>query len=1226
MFLKSLHIHGFKSFADPTKIDFHQGVTAIVGPNGCGKSNVLDSVRWVLGEQSAKALRGGQMQDVIFNGSESRKPLGMAEVSLTFGDCEGILQTEFNEVTITRRLFRDGVSEYEINKQPCRLKDIQQTFMDTGIGRTSYSIMEQGKIDMILSARPEDRRAIFEEAAGITRYKNQRKEALRKLEHSEANLTILDTQIQEVKRQLGSLQRQAAKARRYKELLDDLRGLELKFGKHQFDQLKTEIIGFAEQFSALQGAQSGLEQSIEAQEGEVQQLRFDLQTVDEEILRLRETQNEARVTQERSQQRIESNETRIGEYELMAEEAEREIASIEEKIHVQASTIADLEQQLIEMQARLQGTETSCLEKDEEARTAHQQRLSLEQTRGEKREQSGSITEGLHELRNQFAALELQQRNFLFRVENLRTEQDLLAQRRAEADGRRQEVAQSLQLSEEQLQQHRNRRAEIQEQIQSLSSELKETQASYDTAKREHQTHLAQKEALEKLVRNHAGVPAGTQELLDQSSSLGVEILGILADHVQVQAGDEKAVALLFGESASALLLRGSSDAKRLIEALRSGENRPATIALLEAARVSPTTNLHESTHARNSLLVDEVATPFVAAYLENAFIVNTLDEAFELKGRLPEATIATRTGELLTPAGLVRVGLPEGGAMDTFLRHNEIRTLEVSLQSSGQTAETLRAQAETIQSRHQTLQTEYQEVHAATHLQEIEVAKFKHTLETVVDSISQVERHQQTLTADLNRLIAQDQADQERQSALALRVEEEQTRANTIEEEIRQVEAEMDEKVVIESRIRQELSELRVQLATQQQIRDHTVSQKEQHLHRQGELQESLVQRRTTVEEHRSRILRSREEIEAAQVELDQARESAQQMESALQEKNQNKAQQQTLIDERELVLKNQRRELSDLQGRRSGIEVALSQRQMLLGNLRERIERHYQLTLENLPELPEGEETPEWASIETEVNEKRTRLDAMGPVNLDSIQEFEDLEKHHLNLETQFNDLRNSKDQLIEAIAKINLTTKELFSQTFEKVKVNFQQIFSELFGGGTARLELQDENDPLECGIDVIAKPPGKQPQQISLLSGGEKTMTAVALLFAIYQVKPSPFCILDEMDAPLDESNVTRFIKMLQRFLEHSQFVVITHNRRTISMADALYGVTMEERGCSKLLSYQLNKHSNQEPTVSEGNRPSDEPTGRERREESKESLAMSANPVVQTPPASGPDQN
>ena len=514
MYLKSLNVVGFKSFADRTTLEFHPGVTAIVGPNGCGKSNVLDSIRWVLGEQSAKALRGGEMKDVIFSGTETRPPLGMAEVSLTFGDCEKELGTAYNEVTITRRVFRDGASEYEINKVPCRLRDIHSLFMDTGIGRTAYSIMEQGKIDQILSSRPEDRRAIFEEAAGITKYKSQKKEALRKLENTEANLIRLADIIREVKRQIGSLQRQAGKARRYQASFDELAALENRFGRHQFDIFSTTIAALQTEVDGARQKQEQLDADVTGQEGKVGAARGDLAVVETELVRLREEQSSIRNALERAEQRAATNRARVEEFTGLRDQARQEIAGTEEKVRVGEEQLTHLNSQ-VENFTRLRGETQQRFDAEQESLQMLTARIgNVEAERAEVEEQKLAQERLYQRQEQELAGLELQQRNFQLRIEALQSEQAALAQRREEAQAAVTQHAATLAGAETLLGERREALRQAQQARAEAEEKLREADKVRSEIGRAHHQLQARRDALAQLEDQHASAPQATQRLL----------------------------------------------------------------------------------------------------------------------------------------------------------------------------------------------------------------------------------------------------------------------------------------------------------------------------------------------------------------------------------------------------------------------------------------------------------------------------------------------------------------------------------------------------------------------------------------------------------------------------------------------------------------------------------------------------------------------------------------
>jgi chromosome segregation protein len=1171
MYLKSLNVVGFKSFADRTTLEFHQGVTAIVGPNGCGKSNVLDSIRWVLGEQSAKALRGGEMKDIIFSGTETRPPLGMAEVSLTFGDCEEQLGVAYNEVTITRRVFRDGASEYELNKTPCRLRDIHSLFMDTGIGRTAYSIMEQGKIDQILSSRPEDRRAIFEEAAGITKYKSQKKEALRKLENTEANLIRLADIIREVKRQIGSLQRQAGKARRYQSSFEELAALENRLGRHQFDAFSGTITALQTEVDGARERQERLDGDIVGQEQKVGAARNDLTVVETELVRLRDEQAALRNALERAEQRAATNRARVEEFTGLRDQARQEIAATEEKIRVGEEQLAHLNAQ-VENFTRLRGETQQRFDAEQEALQMLLAKIgTVEAERAEAEEQRLQQERLFQKQEQELAGLELQQRNFQLRVEGLQTEQTSLTQRRDEAQAsaaqhvvRVAEAETLLNTRREALQQAQQARREAEEKLREAEQLLKD-------AGKAQQNLQARRDALVQLEEQHASAPQATQRLL--KSEAASEINGTLSGHISVRAGYEAPLALLLGDAVNALVLNDDSAVQTWREKLAGKEQ--CAFAPLRTARPTPLPSSAE-THATRFISAKPVVGELIASLLEDAHIVDDIAAGWRLKAAQPQSTIATRAGELITRSGLLLVGQEAGASLAVLTRQSELRQFEAELIEA--TAKVSGAQAGVNAA--QTLLDEktasLEQGRAAVQEVEIQVATQRQEERAAQTAAAQSLRQVEDAAREMTRLNAQEQVDHEQHTRLSEAMAAAAESRREAETRMAEFKTQLEELTSKEAAQTAALTELRIKLATQTQQCEAWQQQREPVANRLQELRELVGQRTRESSEHEQRVTQAREEIVAAEQERAEKNEAQIRVTGELEQTQATRAEVQQRIDEEEGTLRTLRRAHGEIQTARVENEVKLAEQKLFLTNLRERFRRDYQKELDDLASLGEEETATDWATLETEVAAKRAALDAIGPVNLEAITEYDELEQRYQFLTGQETDLLTAKEQILKAIQEINRTTQKLFAETFEQVKINFQEMFTELFGGGKATLALLDQNDPLECGIDIIAKPPGKQTQTVSLLSGGERTMTAVALLFAIYMVKPSPFCVLDELDAPLDESNINRFIKILQRFVQMSQFVVITHNKRTISMADVLYGVTMEERGVSRFVSMRLQK--------------------------------------------------
>lgn len=1181
MYLKSLQVVGFKSFADRTTVNFAPGVTAIVGPNGCGKSNVLDSIRWVLGEQSAKALRGGEMKDVIFSGSDKRKPLGLAEVSLTFADCEKELGVEYNEVTITRRIFRDGQGEYEMNKTPCRLRDIHQLFMDTGIGRSAYSIMEQGKIDMILSSRPEDRRAIFEEAAGITKYKSQKKEALRKLEHTEANLIRIADIIREVKRQIGSLQRQAGKARRYREGLEALSALEHKLAKHQFDLLQRDLTQYQAAADQARETQQLVGAQLEGDENDLRIAREELAMIDSRLTQLRDEMNQARNAVDLAEQRRLTNTARVAEFTDLRERCALEATGTEEKIKAQEEQLQYLNTQLEQSAANRRAAEEAYENQREEVQMLNARISAAEAERAEQEETVLKLESNLNTARNQMAALELQQKNFLFRVENLRAEINAIEAKRNEAQ--QQSISHTAQVAaaEENLASLRASLHEIRAQEEAETTARKQADEAHRAASNKLQAVTARKDAIVQLESNHAGSSPATQGVLNAVSKgeLTAALRGTLSDNIKVLAGYEAPIALLLGETINALVVADRQSVEAIIERLKTGKSSQCQLAALDLGRaVPPATSA--PTHALKFLQFDVSIEPLLAAMLADCHILDSLEAAYAFKTLHPEAIVATKTGELVTRSGLICLGQQEGNTVAVLTRQIEIDKLTAELAPLEAQVAELAAAREQANAQVLSCRSRFEESRTTIQEAEIAAATLRHTQKSLEKSAEELNHQLEAANREINHLTSQDQVDHEKHAALQASINEQERLLEESRQAVDASSSRIASLAMQESELNNALTEQKIVLATQNQQVESWQQQREPVAARLIELRETVDKRQREAVDYERRAEQARAEITNSEQEASTLKVRLTELEATGAQEMETRTMAMSRISEKDSALHAKRKEHSELQAVRSQHEIKLAHFQMSLDSLRERIRRSYQLELEALPEIVavEGEPEPDWTAIETEVTAKRNDLESMGPVNLEAITEYDELEQRHTFLETQQNDLVNGKEQLLQAIAHINQTTKKLFAETFAQAKINFQEMFTELFGGGKADLVLQDDSDPLECGIEIVARPPGKQLQSVTLLSGGEKTMTAVALLFAIYMIKPSPFCVLDEMDAPLDESNISRFIKIVKRFIGQSQFVIITHNKRTISVADVLYGVTMEEHGVSKIVSVKLNKNA------------------------------------------------
>jgi chromosome segregation protein len=1238
MYLQSLEIIGFKSFAPKTVLNFHRGVTAIVGPNGCGKSNVLDSIRWVLGEQSAKALRGGEMADVIFSGTDSRPALGMAEVSMTFAECEKELGTEWNEVRITRRVYRDGRSEYFLNKTACRLKDIHQLFMDTGVGRSAYSIMEQGKIDQILSSRPEDRRAIFEEAAGITKYKSQKKEALRKLEYTEGNLVRVQDIIKEVKRQIGSLQRQAGKARRYQAIIQDLRTFDTHLSHRNYRALDADRGELAAQLKRGDDARQIHEQEIEQQETELAGFRRRIDELDAETATVREGLQEQRNRIFSAASRIETNNERSSEASALIERHRADIAQAEEKIRTQQQQIDQTDTLLSQMIETLRSHEASLNEQTEKLRAAKEERLSVEREIQANAGEISSFEARLGALRGEISTAAGRRESGETRLRLLQGESEsaaALASELANAVSDLTRKAESVRLRVEQAQAEAAEASGAHELAQQARQNA---EAVLNVAGKEAATIESRLEILRQLQESGEGFDEGTQSVLhglDNPGFFQPAIRGALAQHIQVESRLIPAIEAALGSSLQAVIFKDAGVAEAAMATL--SKNKLGRAAIIPAEWIAPASgHIGELPFgvlgwAADCIQGDGEGADLARTLLAGVVVVESIEVAFQLRPKFPSLAFATLNGEYLARTGLVQGGQSgEKSGQSALQRKAVICQLEAELAAVSSRLEDLAAERSRASEVLDAAVDRLKHAREALQAVQIEAASHENERRHVERQFSEVEarragfaRETQSIEESLRASIAHLGELEATITGVATALDGARAGRDNAEQRIQAVRER-------ESAAADSLNEVRVRVATERQQQENLHRQRGPMAARLTELSELLDTRRTDISNYENRIDSLRAENTSLEQSIVGWREALAIEEKKLETLAAARSEVHDNADALESALRSARQQLTQIQEDRGRIEVKAAQTEMRMENIRNHVSHRYQIDLEAFePDTyallcafrdrskrrPESEEVPgqtcepeaespkpaesavpatgetiPWEQIEEIVAELTERIESMGPVNVDAIQEFDELEQRYVFLEKQNADLVNSKAELLEVISKINRTTKELFAETFEKIRVNFQEMFTELFGGGRANLMLVDDSDPLESGIEIIAKPPGKQLQSISLLSGGERTMTAVSLLFAIYMVKPSPFCVLDEMDAPLDESNISRFVRILDRFVGQSQFVVITHNKRTISRADMLYGVTMEEHGVSKLVSVKFTDKGHepqlQNPSIAE----------------------------------------
>lgn len=1088
MYLKQLDIIGFKSFADRTRLSFEPGLIAIVGPNGCGKSNVSDAIRWVLGEQRPTALRCSKLSDVVFNGTDTRKPLGLAEVSITFADCEKELGTDYHEVTITRRVYRDGTGEYLINKKPSRLKDVQHLFMGTGIGTSSYSVMAQGQIDAILSSKPEDRRAVFEEAAGITKFKADRKDALRKIDQTEQNLLREADVLREMKRQIGSLQRQVGKAQRYKELREELRGMDIYLSKqriHDFDGVLEEN---GRNREAIEAAIAEATAAVEAAEANGQRLHAEIHELEERLQTIAQQEAAAQGAYSRANEVIAVNAQRIAEYRSFAERDGREIEGTRRQIEELRMQVESLEQKTQLLSESLEASRAA-LEEAEETFAASQEAIDALRLRVQTaRAESMQCDRWAAEIRDEIARSEAAEREAIMRTERLAADEASLTASVASSRA-------ALEAIEEKAGAAHEAEAGFEEAFLAVKEELEALRLRIEEA-REHlgemQGAAAAKEAQLEMLKDEAAAKVVLEGVL-QSDAGNVQILVKAKEGANISVGD------------------------RLIDQLPL-EGKDLTIA--------------------EDLLGDVV-------------LAHSHDDFW-----LPRTGMAASSGKMspITEAETTLAALREKIADAKDVLANGADRVRELVARQGE------AEARLSEARRAAAQCDG----------ELAVAKRDAAVLTArLEKVSQ----------ELKSVSEQNADGAERRKALAEELTGTIKRRDSLMDGVGEAQDELRELETRSMSESQRLTERRIAVSQMEQELTYVGRQGEGAAKRREELERQIEGRETGIKGYEDSIGRLTDESADLMASLDELRERAAQLHAQMDEEREKRGSMMAYIRAADREVAEKRRGLDQARDFRGKLEIQATETTMRRQNVYDHLKEEYGLFAEAVLREPD----PEWKdgivpsvqTLEAKVSKLQADIAALGPVNMVAIDECRELEERYAREKEQEQDLLAAKAQILELINSLNDTSSQMFRTTFEQANKNFQEMFTKLFGGGEARLVLlENAEDPLECGIDIIARPPGKRPQSVTLLSGGERTMTAVALLFSIFLIKPAPFSMLDELDAALDDANIGRFVEQLKAFLVKSQFLIITHNQHTIAGADLVYGVSQQEKGVSRVLSMKL----------------------------------------------------
>jgi len=1176
VYFKKLELQGFKSFAEPVTIEFNQGITCIVGPNGSGKSNISDAIRWVLGEQSPKTLRGGKMEDVIFAGTANRKSRGMAEVTLTIDNSDHSLAIDYNEVAITRRMYRSGESEYLINKVPCRLKDIRELIMDTGIGVDGYSIIGQGKIAEIVSGKPESRREMFEEAAGIVKYRTKKSEAERKLVTAKGNVDRVNDIITEIQSRIDTLKEDSIKAKEYLELrerykaieinvvLKNIENIELKneYIKDEIAELTYQIESYREEKEAIDKEVEDSRKRSEELEllgGETQQKLFDC------IEEINSLASKGQLDQEKLQT-IEKDRARLQEEKALLEEKKAKELTNREELTKNRDAIAD------ELEAYTQDLEEKAADLEELARANSAAMAKLEEARNRIYELYSLVSNKnseINSLKNINASLERRKEQLEAEGQQSAEAEQALAAALQEAGGFVAEAKANKEKTAAELTELRRALQQALLREKELAGKLEEVKLSMGQAS-------ARQRVIQEMEAAHEGYNYGVRFLM-KSGIPGIH--GVVGELIDVPKGLEVAVETALGAGVQNIVCRDDATAQAGVKALK--EHKAGRLTFLPLSSIRPSLPNYENRirslagfkgFGTECVSYDSKYEKAIQFLLGRVIIVDRLSNAVAMSKQVSGFRFVTLEGDVINTGGSITGGASRNTTAGLLERKGEAKRLEENLQKLAAEKETLLKEkadltqkAVNMSGESEGLEGRLREAEVALMTAENRMTLLKAQMEDALGSRSKQERElsgiaeEETNAAALIASLEAEVAAAKEESAAA----EEQVAICTAEGEASK--KALDEKSEALTNARLRAQGLKGDLAGIDSLLSR-IDETIQDLTLQQEAKEftyiSLAEEKRSILEGSGGALQRLEERRKERVSLEyQARQAQEERLGIL-----------NILREAEEKKNNMDAQLLDFQNKKMTAEIQLGKNETTLENYKERLWEDFEVSYVQAMEFRKKDFV-----MGTAVKESRdikARMKALGEVNVGAIKEYETVSERYEFLTAQREDLQVAMDALVQIINEMDRNIKKAFKDSFDQICLNFEKTFESLFGGGTAALHLEDENNPLECGIEIVAQPPGKKLQNMNLLSGGEKTMTAIALMFAILKARPTPFCILDEVEAALDEMNIERFAAYLQKDFREIQFALVTHQKRTMEYADVLYGVTMPERGISKVISLKL----------------------------------------------------
>jgi chromosome segregation protein len=1181
MKIKTVSMIGFKSFMDKFEVHLPKGISAIVGPNGCGKSNMVDAIRWALGEQSAKRLRGRQMEDVIFSGADNHKPLGMAEVSISFENGDGSFPHEFahaSEISITRRLYRSGESEYLINSVPCRLKDIQDIFMDTGLGNRAYSIIGQGMISTIVEQKPDDTRAMLEEAAGITKYKKKVDESKRKIELTRGNLTRVEDVLVEVQRQMRSLKYQASKARSFKRISEEIRQMELKLNANAYHELKEESGSKKQSMEKLSQEELALSTDFSRNQAGIVTMKIGLDEKDGEIdtlrqtyLRLKENVNkkestlEALAAEKRMHLELENRQRKEKE-DLGRRLAEllEEKSSIQGKIEKLKQASVHLNEEMTLIEKRVKGRReqlTEAKEGYEEARERLNSGVSREMSLTQ---ESGYLNKRIGEITDSRSRLEKEKEDASLKIKDL-TE---VSKRKTQV---REALAQKLSDIERDIKEALEKRDKLVNTKKRVEEDLRSAEAGLNI-------HESRLNSLQSLTENFEGYKVGVRTIMkakDLDARREGRIMGLVAEMIQVEPQYEQAIEAVLADKLQYIIVERQQDGKDAVDYLKVRAKGRSSFIPLKDINGNGFNNTHKGFPLLRDLVsASEPYRPLIHHLLGNAVLVDNLDQAISLwAGNGKDTCLVTLEGDVVDQTGVISGGKLAHHSHGLLARKREIKELKDRVIECRENVVALTTKLKDTDDEFESQKTSLDNLEEEKWDSQEKLNNHDKAIFQLSHELDQLEKLSCRISDDLEHKSREQNGHKEALDRLESDLAQSKERRKREKEYMLQKEIELQETEKEFEQFRSEQEKLKMDyglsieeekgLVREVERIDSFAQDAQQTFKR---IEEDIIGAREMVQKTLAKKETLQKDLEGLYVELQGA-------EEVVNRADQDRNEFRNRMQEEEKTSEILRGELEALKEKIHMANMEQSEISFKMNGLVDTAKEKFSLELSEVYKSHLDEEFSS-SELKEKLEHQKNFKERLGEVNLTAIQEHEALKERHDFITAQREDLLQSMESLTQAIRKINKTSQEKFMETFLAVDKKLKQVFPILFSGGTAGLKLQDETRPLESGVLVQVQPPGKNLSHMGLLSGGEKALVAMALLFAIYLIKPSPFCLLDEVDAPLDEANVDRFNDLLKEIKKSSQIILVTHNKRSMEIVDRLYGVTMEKQGVSKLVSVDL----------------------------------------------------